>query len=60
MKISVPYERTKGLWYVNVEKCVSCMKDHEGAEIVLRDQSVWFRCPNTRSVIYVREMKVTI
>lgn len=51
------FEGSDGKWYVKVTRCASCGKDHEKAEIVLRDGSVWFRCGTYGYLIYIREAK---
>lgn len=45
-------------YVVDVDPCLSCGKGmHLGATIVREKGSVWFRCPKSKALIYLREEK---
>jgi hypothetical protein len=56
MTVSLPYKHGHD-WVVAVKRCASCARDHDNAAIVLKEGSVWYRCPTSSNLIYIREQK---
>lgn len=42
---------------VPINKCTSCSKDHANAVIVINDARVWYRCPQTYALVYVKDAR---
>lgn len=43
--------------YGPIVPCHSCGKQHDEAEAVVREDRVWYRCPSTHNLVYIRDVR---